>query len=209
MAVLTTPLPADLPENWANNQIIAPSGASVGLSEQHGYNYQSEAINKAQLGVNAALGNIAEIETSPAGSAHSVGARLVYNGKLYKVTAPIVQGGTIVISGSGANVTPTTAEDDIAAQGSAAQSKIRQQNVTLSAPWSGAGPYTQTVTISGSTSNSKVDLQPTAAQLAQLINDGVQALYIANNSGTLTAYAVGAAPSTAMTLQCTLTEVTA
>lgn len=83
--------------------------------------------------------------------------------------------------------------------------------IALSATWSGDGPYMQTVTASGATvtANSKVDLQPTADQIAQLIEDGVQALYIANNNGTLTAYAVGAETSTAMTVQCTVTEVLA
>jgi len=85
---------------------------------------------------------------------------------------------------------------------------IRAASVTLSASWSGSGPYTQSVSISGATANTKVDLQPNAAALAQLLSDGVSALYIENNGGTLTAYALGAAPTAALTLQCTLTEVT-
>lgn len=81
--------------------------------------------------------------------------------------------------------------------------------ISMSASWSGSNPYTQTVTVSGATvtANSKVDLQPDASTLAQLINDGVSALFIVNNNGTLTAYAVGAAPSSALTLQCVVTEV--
>lgn len=83
--------------------------------------------------------------------------------------------------------------------------------VSLSTTWSGDGPYTQTVTVSGATitAASKVDLQPDADGIAQLIEDGVQALYIVNNNGTLTAYSVGAEISTAMTIQCTVTEVVA
>lgn len=50
---LSAPLPADLPEDWTDGQIVAPSGASVGLSEQHGYNYLMEAVNRAQEAVNA------------------------------------------------------------------------------------------------------------------------------------------------------------
>ena len=36
---INPPLPADLPEDWAIGQTVAPSGTDAGLSEQHGYNY--------------------------------------------------------------------------------------------------------------------------------------------------------------------------
>ena len=82
-------------------------------------------------------------------------------------------------------------------------------SVTLSATWAGDDPYTQTVTISGYTvtAHSKIDLQPDTNAIAQLVSDGVQALYIDNNNGTLTAYAIGAATTAALTVQCTITEV--
>lgn len=46
-------LPADLPTNWQNGQIVAPSGASVGLSTQHGYNYLMQQSNASQMAINA------------------------------------------------------------------------------------------------------------------------------------------------------------
>lgn len=82
--------------------------------------------------------------------------------------------------------------------------------ITFGTTWSGSsGQYTQVVTVSGLqvSENSKVDLQPNAAQLEQLMSDGVAALMIENNNGTLTAYALGSAPTTAMTMQCTVTGV--
>lgn len=81
-------------------------------------------------------------------------------------------------------------------------------SILLSASWSGAGPYSQTVTVTGATvtATSKVDIQLTAAQIASLISAGVTGLVIENNAGTLTAWAVGAQPS-AMTIQVTVTEV--
>lgn len=88
-----------------------------------------------------------------------------------------------------------------------AQAEIKTGSLTLSTTWSGGGPYTQSVSITGVTAASRVDLQPTATQLAALITDGVTALTVENNNGTLTVYALGAAPSAAMTVQYTMTEV--
>ena len=45
---LSTDLPCDLPENWTTEQYVAPQGSSVGLSEQHGYNYLCHQVNEAQ-----------------------------------------------------------------------------------------------------------------------------------------------------------------
>ena len=46
------PLPADLPTDWQPDQIIAPNGADVELSEQHGYNYLNGAVNQVQTAIN-------------------------------------------------------------------------------------------------------------------------------------------------------------
>lgn len=80
-------------------------------------------------------------------------------------------------------------------------------HITLTVSWNGNGPYTQTVTIPNITSQTKIDLQPSASVLEQLMEDGVTALLIENNGGVLTAYALGAKPSQALTIQYTRTEV--
>ena len=47
------PLPADLPENWTSQQTVAPTGAEVGMDEQHGYNYLMKQVNNAQKALKA------------------------------------------------------------------------------------------------------------------------------------------------------------
>ena len=90
------------------------------------------------------------------------------------------------------------------------QKKIKYVSVTFSTNWTGdASPYTQNVTISGTTVNSKIDLQPDATAIAQMAEDGTVALYIANNNGNLIAYAVGEKPTVELTIQATITEVSA
>lgn len=87
--------------------------------------------------------------------------------------------------------------------------KPRIATVTLSSTWSGAGPYTQTVTIAGQTitAKTKVDVQPNSTVITNMMNNSVYSLYIENNNGTLTAYAVGGKPSTSLSLQVSLVEV--
>ncbi len=106
-----------------------------------------------------------------------------------------------------ANVLQYSASNKPSAADLGVAPEIKSGSITLSSTWSGSGPYTQTVSVTGVTSASRVDLQPTATQLAALQTDGVTALTVENNNSTLTVYALGAAPSAAMTVQYTMTEV--
>lgn len=86
---------------------------------------------------------------------------------------------------------------------------ITVDTITTTTTWSGNGPYSQTVTMAEytPTAATMVSIQPDATAIAQMVTDGVVAMYVSNNAGTLTLYAVGAAPTVAMTLQVTATEV--
>lgn len=81
---------------------------------------------------------------------------------------------------------------------------------TVSLPkanWTGgSSPYSQTVTINTVTSATKIDLQPTVAQIVSLQNDDI-ALMATNADGVVTIYSFGGKPSTDMTMQTLLTEV--
>ena len=81
-------------------------------------------------------------------------------------------------------------------------------NISLpTASWKGSDPYTQTVTISGSTANTKVDIQPSEEIYDQLVTDNVGYLAIKNVNGTLTAVAKGGKPSVNLTVQVTYNSV--
>lgn len=82
-------------------------------------------------------------------------------------------------------------------------------NITLpAANWAGDGPYTQTVTISGGTANTKVDIMFDADTYQQMVDDGVGYLAIANENGTFTATAKGGQPSADLSIQVECKEVT-
>ena len=81
---------------------------------------------------------------------------------------------------------------------------------TISLPmvnWTGTeNVFSQVVSIDGVTSNSKVDLQPSPEQISDLVNNGTS-LTTANDSGTVTVYAVGAKPTVDYTIQAIISEV--
>ena len=82
-------------------------------------------------------------------------------------------------------------------------------SLTLAAAnWTGsASPYTQGVTITGGTATSQADIQADATAIQKMLDDGTNAIYIANNNGTFTAYAVGEKPTADLSVQVTVYNV--
>lgn len=81
-------------------------------------------------------------------------------------------------------------------------------SVSLSASWANNTTYfSQAVTVSGATAGSKIDLQPDATLMQAMLDDGVNALWVENNNGVLTAKCLGAALSGTHTVQCIIMEV--
>lgn len=66
--------------------------------------------------------------------------------------------------------------------------------------------YTQSPTIEAGTANSKVDLNPTPEQIIELMLAEIT-IFIANNNGVFTAYAVNGKPANDMTIEAIITEV--
>ena len=77
----------------------------------------------------------------------------------------------------------------------------------LASRWTAAsGYYYQTVSISGVTENSKVDLLPSIEQLA-IFHEKDLAFVTENVGGTVTVYALGDKPANNYTMQASITEV--
>lgn len=91
-------------------------------------------------------------------------------------------------------------------KGDPGEAAITLGSITLTAAgWSTEEPYSQAAALAGLTAGSLVALHPTAAQLMALQEARVTALTAANANGTLTVYALGAAPAADLTLQITIT----
>lgn len=88
--------------------------------------------------------------------------------------------------------------------------KVAPKYASLTIPttgWSGSGPWTRTVSITGGTASSMVDIQSSDAVINTMIESGTTALFIKNDSGVFTLVAIGAIPNAAVTLQVSITEV--
>lgn len=78
----------------------------------------------------------------------------------------------------------------------------------MASNWLGtASPYTQRVTVTGGKATSQVNVQGDATAIQQMLDDGTNAIYIANNNGTFTAYAVGGKPTANLSIQMTVYDV--
>ena len=81
---------------------------------------------------------------------------------------------------------------------------------TVSIPVSGwvgtEAPYSQVVAVNGVNVNSKLDLQPSSAQIAEL-QDAEISLMAANNNGTVTIFAFNGKPTADMEIQVLITDV--
>ena len=95
---------------------------------------------------------------------------------------------------------------------SAIEKALAQANkisfVTLFAEkWVGAAsPYSQGVSISGTTKNSKIDLNPTVSQLGIFHKKDIT-FVVVNDDGIITVYCIGQKPTSDYTMQVTITEV--
>ena len=155
--------------------------------------YPVASVNGKTGAVNLTANDIGARPSDWTPSKSNIGLGLVENERQYSAANPPPYPVTAVNGQTG----------DVAVQPS-----IVPGSLSLTASWEDHETYfTQALTFEGMPANGKVDLQPDYAAINQLIDDGVTSLYVENTDGVLTAYATGAAPTAALTIQCTITEV--
>ena len=86
--------------------------------------------------------------------------------------------------------------------------KLTQVQLPAAGWKGGESPYFQVVQVDGISVSSKVDLQPTAAQL-EAFRAMELALTTENDAGVVTVFAIGDRPGEDITMQATLMEVVA
>ena len=155
--------------------------------------YPVASVNGKVGAVNLTANDIGARPSDWTPSKSNIGLGLVENERQYSAANPPPYPVTAVNGQTG----------DVAVQPS-----IVPGSLSLTESWEDHETYfTQALTFEGMPANGKVDLQPDYATINQLIEDGVTSLYVENTDGVLTAYATGAAPTVALTIQCTITEV--
>lgn len=93
--------------------------------------------------------------------------------------------------------------------GSGKKAAYKQLSLPSSAWIGSTSPYTQLVTITDYTvsEKTKVDLTADETAVAVMVAAGTDRIYISNNNGQLTAFAIGGKPASDMTVNAIIQEV--
>lgn len=94
------------------------------------------------------------------------------------------------------------------AGGSTGIPKICSISLPVSGWKSANSPYSQMISVDGVSTESKIDLQADSAQMAKLLKTSTM-IFVVNDQGTVTAYAVGEKPKEDLTFQGCITEAVA
>lgn len=174
----------------------------------------SSNISASQLknGLGYAISTV-ETEAPEEGSPYTDGDFYYYNNTLYIYDNSKPSGSKWVEIETGGSYTAGDGIDIINSTISVDDTISRKPEqvsfYTSATSWTSSdGVFSQQISIIyDTTSNTSVDIRPTANNLKQLMTDGVSALWVENNNGTLTAKCLGNKPSVNMTFYAIASEV--
>lgn len=187
----------------ASQQLAAANAQAAGASAASSAESEESAGESAQNSEAWAVGTRGGQAVPASDETHN------NNSKYWaQQAAAAAGGGVITFNGRSGTVVP--ANGDYTPEMVGATPTIKTATVTLPvASWTGsASPYSQTVEISDVTANSRIDINPNATVMNGAMEGGY-GLVFGNDAGTITAYAVGDKPTAAITVQVSITEVTA
>lgn len=187
----------------ASQQLAAANAQTAGVSAASATESKENAEKSAQDSEAWAVGTRGGQAVPDSDKTHN------NNSKYWaEQAAAAAGGGVITFNGRAGTVVP--ANGDYTPEMVDAAPAIKTAIVTLpAASWTGsASPYSQTVEISDVTANSRIDINPNATVMNGAMEGGY-GLVFGNDAGTITAYAVGDKPTAAITVQVSITEVTA
>lgn len=187
----------------ASQQLAAANAQAAGASAASAAESEESAGESAQNSEAWAVGTRGGQAVPASDETHN------NNSKYWaQQAAAAAGGGVITFNGRSGTVVP--ANGDYTPEMVGATPTIKTATVTLPvASWTGsASPYSQTVEISDVTANSRIDINPNATVMNGAMEGGY-GLVFGNDAGTITAYAVGDKPTAAITVQVSITEVTA
>lgn len=187
----------------ASQQLAAANAQTAGASAASATESKENAEKSAQDSEAWAVGTRGGQAVPDSDETHN------NNSKYWAEQAAAAAGGGVITFNGRAGAVVPLKGDYTPAMVDAAPA-IKTAIVTLpAASWTGsASPYSQTVEISDVTANSRIDINPNATVMNGAM-DGGYGLVFGNNAGTITAYAVGDKPTAAITVQVSITEVTA
>ena len=197
---------------WVNTIPAVPGGQYLWIKVTTTYSDSTQEVitMPARQGADGAgtgtVTSVNNIEPDGSGNveltATAVGAVATVNS-----TAPDEEGNVTLPT----DTTPTPGSAKLITSGAVATALEDAQPTTATvtlpvASWTGEGPYTQTVTVPSATATSQINITPDATLLQAAMDQGFS-LVFGNDGGTVTAYAVGAKPTTELSVPVVIQEV--
>ena len=180
-----------LPDTVSTKDYVDTAIAAIPTPDVSGQIETHNTSETAHSDIRTSIGNLSTLVGDTAVSEQIEAAQIVYVGPTaptdpnIKVWINTAEDGTGVVP-----VLPIITSVDLPANG-----------------WAGSNPYSQTVDVPRASSTSMITLQPSATQILALQDSEISMTVENDGNGVITFYAIGAIPSSDMTMQILITPV--